>query len=265
MARAHPHDHRVPPGPPQGPPPRPPRPPGPPGGPPWPTALPGPPPGPPPLRLPGAPPLRLPGAPPLRLPGPPRPPGPPPRPPRPPPGPPGPPPGPPGLPPGPQAVPQGPPPFHYIVPPAEVKTRQQIQSEKLNLKDLVLGLGGGKREALEWLARRRLIRNCVRCPGCNNWFRLNMESRRTDGFIWKCSRCQRMTSVRSGSFMEKANMTLEKTVILTYCWARDHLQYHAADEARVSLNTACSWYEHCRDACEAWLQANPVMIGGPGV
>ena len=60
-------------------------------------------------------------------------------------------------------------------------------------------------------------------------------------------------------------MTLEKTVILTYCWARDHLQYHAADEARVSLNTSCSWYEHCRDACEAWLQANPVVIGGPGV
>ena len=60
-------------------------------------------------------------------------------------------------------------------------------------------------------------------------------------------------------------MTPEKTVILTYCWAREYLQYHAADKARVLLNTACSWYEHCHDACEGLLQANPVVISGPGV
>ncbi len=133
------------------------------------------------------------------------------------------------------------------------------------MESLIIGLGGGKREALEWLARRRLIKNSMRCPGCQGWFRLNRESRKTDGYIWKCSRCVKMKTVRSGSFAEKSMLSLKQAMILTYCWARDYMQIHAAEEARVAPNTACDWYEHCRDACEEWLEAHPVLIGGQGV
>ena len=126
-------------------------------------------------------------------------------------------------------------------------------------------LGRDKRTALEFMAKRKLIKNSLWCNRCNQWSKLTVESRRTDGFIWRCSQCRATCTVRTGSFTEKSLMSLKQCMILCYCWARDYMQIHAADEARVSTNTACAWYEHCRDACEEWLEAHPVRIGGPGV
>nr|XP_047129383.1 uncharacterized protein LOC124809361 [Hydra vulgaris] len=92
--------------------------------------------------------------------------------------------------------------------------------------------------ALQWLAKRRLIKNRVYCENCNTQFGLNAYQDAEDGYRWKCKGCNKRKSVRDGSFFSQTAM-------------------------KDAPNTlADDWANFCRDVCEVDLETNPSFIGG---
>ena len=126
-----------------------------------------------------------------------------------------------------------------------------------------LFIGRDKRQALEWLARHRLVRNSFLCADCNAEFRLNKRESGIDDYRWQCSGCKKQRSVREGSFFSRSHLPLESIIIIMYGFARDFPQNIIAIEAGgLSGNTVVDWMSFCRDVCEQWLEDNSVEIGG---
>ncbi len=117
-------------------------------------------------------------------------------------------------------------------------------------------------QTLQWLARRRLIKNTCICQVCHQSCKLTKNSQIRDGYQWHCRQDRWTQSIRTGSFFAESHMSPKQIMIVTYCWANNLLQWQAANEADVYRTTVSDWYERCRDNCEAWLQAHPTVLGG---
>lgn len=86
-----------------------------------------------------------------------------------------------------------------------------------------------------------------------------------DGFIWRCRRCRATRTIRKDSFFAKSKLTLKQILTIIYGWARDAPQKEIAHEANItqkSHNTMVDWCNFCREVCEHYLEANPMVIGG---
>lgn len=70
--------------------------------------------------------------------------------------------------------------------------------------------------------------------------------------------------LRSGSWFEHSNMTLEEILKFTYWWSRGLNQSQIKDELSVCSNTAVDWESFCRELCEVKLMKNSERGGGEG-
>ena len=85
-------------------------------------------------------------------------------------------------------------------------------------------------------------------------------------FRWRClvSTCRKTLSVREGSFFTKSRLTLQQWLILIHWWMREYPSGQAAEEAKVSAETAGQIYQWLREVCTTKLLATPIQLGGPG-
>ncbi len=134
-------------------------------------------------------------------------------------------------PPGP-LVPQGPLPRHggappglllnppdgHIVHPLAVMHPDQIKMENWNLRRLTCVLGESPCAALEWAACWHLVANTWPCPQCGRLAKLVRYPHSGEGVRWHCRPCSQTRSGRMGSWFENAHLTMEQTLIVTYCW-----------------------------------------------
>lgn len=150
-----------------------------------------------------------------------------------------------------------------IVPINEVMNAVQITNEEIwRLRTLLPNLNDTD-IALQWCARRRLIRNTMTCGACNRLCTLNRYNEGVDGRRWACNGCGCRKSVRVGSFFERSHLRIEQIVILVYCWCCDMPQSQMAREADVAhLDTVIDWCNFMREECEVWIQRNAQEIGG---
>ena len=149
----------------------------------------------------------------------------------------------------------------FIVDPNSILSLAELHQKNYTMRDLFIGRD--KRQALEWLARHRLVRNSFLCADCNVEFCLNKRESGIDGYRWQCSGCKKQRSVREGSFFSRSHLPLESIIIIMYGFARDFPQNIIAIEAGgLSGNTVVDWMSFCRDVCEQWLEDNSVEIGG---
>ena len=93
---------------------------------------------------------------------------------------------------------------------------------------------------------------------------------RSDGYIWQCRKqidgkrhwCER--SIREGSWLESANMTLEEVMKFTYWWRQDLDQWQIKKQLGIGSHVAVDWDIFCREVCEVTLFEKREKIGGPG-
>jgi hypothetical protein len=74
----------------------------------------------------------------------------------------------------------------------------------------------------------------------NNYYRCNIAMREIprrdahDNYSWWCRQCKGRKSIRTESFFQKSNLTLQKCMLLLYMWARQYPVTDAAEVAKVS-------------------------------
>lgn len=120
-------------------------------------------------------------------------------------------------------------------------------------------------DVLQWLARRKLVKNSAACRQCNGGMSFVRRAVLTDGYQWKCRICRTEISVRTGSFFSGSHLTLLQLLIIVYGWARNWQQDTTALEAELgpgSTHTIVDWFNFCRDICEQHLENFPKEIGG---
>lgn len=81
-----------------------------------------------------------------------------------------------------------------------------------------------KLECIQWLAKRRLLRNSYKCSACLIPMTFLQRSQSSDGYRWKCKKCEGAASLRIDSFFAHSHLLLEQILIIIYGWSRDYTQ-----------------------------------------
>ncbi|MFH4975039.1 hypothetical protein AB6A40_001748 [Gnathostoma spinigerum] len=152
----------------------------------------------------------------------------------------------------------------FIVPPQSLLTAAQVAEEKWTYCDLAEQCTAADAiKVLEWLAKRRLIRNAVTCKQCQQPYRLQHRTGRIDKFQWAHGGCRKSQSLREGSFFSRSHLSLHSLIRLMYGWAHGYPQHRAMTEAGLgdsSEHTAVDWFQFFRDICQQWCRANPSQV-----
>ena len=148
-----------------------------------------------------------------------------------------------------------------IVPPHTIVPMQN-RREHFNLVALLPNIIDTD-ACLRWLAERRLIRNTLACTGCGQPCRLITHAGCIDGKRWYCGNCNIRKSLRDDSFFSRSHLSLQKIIVLIYCWSYDMPQTAIKRETGIDSNhTVVDWCNFLREECETWLVNNPDDIGG---
>lgn len=137
----------------------------------------------------------------------------------------------------------------------------RVRNEAFNMSSLLPEISDTA-DCMQWLAKRRLIRNSFICPTCRQLCNLTVHGGSIDGKRWRCQMCNTQKSVRDGSFFSGSHLTLKQVIILMYCWAHDMPQKHIIHETEVSEPTVVDWCNFMREECQVWLTNNNEQIGG---
>ncbi|VDP87516.1 unnamed protein product [Echinostoma caproni] len=121
---------------------------------------------------------------------------------------------------------------------------------------------------LIFLARTRLIRNrmcCLRCPRYPFMYLIRCDEH-LDGWQWRCPRCQRCRSIRSGSRLLRCRISLHALLDSIYFWCHKSVTDSSVRKLLPEL-----WWSRIRficllDTCHSQTTqpspAPPVRSGG---
>ena len=104
-----------------------------------------------------------------------------------------------------------------------------------------------KENLISWLMSEGLLTKDPSCYVCEDKMKLARCNDRSDGFKWECKRQinnkrhKVEKSIRSGSWFEKSNMTLEEVLQFTYWWCQDLDQAQIRHELGLNPNTGVDW------------------------
>lgn len=149
-----------------------------------------------------------------------------------------------------------------IVPNNEVMTSFDIRNEEVWRLATLLPEISDTESALQWCARRRLIKNGMSCGVCQQQCKLHLYSHGVDGCRWACEGCGFRKSVREGSFFARSHLRLEQILIMIYCWCCDMPQSQMMRESKANEKTAVDWSNFMREECEKWIEGHSGEIGG---
>ena len=105
----------------------------------------------------------------------------------------------------------------------------------LSIHDVAHFLFGSVDQQITFLQQKGLLDTCGTCHAS-----MTLGSKRdiSDGSIFRCRNCKTTKSLRVGSFFSKSKLPLQKWLVLLYWWIRQYPVGDAAEEARVSRETA---------------------------
>ena len=90
----------------------------------------------------------------------------------------------------------------------------------------------------------------------------------TDGYRWRCRRCRKTLSIRHQSFLAQLRLTLQKLVLVIYCWSIGMSVSTAKIMIGISETTVVDCFNFLREECATKLISLPQVdkqLGGPGV
>ncbi|KAK6990124.1 hypothetical protein BgiMline_013399 [Biomphalaria glabrata] len=139
--------------------------------------------------------------------------------------------------------------------------RVDVRHEFWNLSALLPHLEADV--VLEWCARRRLVKNELRCENCNDHCSLVRYIQGADGYRWCCNKCGTRKSVRHGSFFTGSHLSIKQIIIIIYCWACDMPQLQMSREAgQIDKSIVTDWCNFLREECAQWNETHAMIIGG---
>ena len=123
-------------------------------------------------------------------------------------------------------------------------------------------------EITEFFRDRGLIQQEMTCSCCD----IDMDwtpaaaTKTPDCFIWKCSGCKAITSVRTNSILHKKKLNFREFFMILCSWANRHNTGVAISElAGVSEHCTSVWRCTLNNVLAEYLMLNPVMLGGFGI
>ncbi|XP_066928349.1 uncharacterized protein [Clytia hemisphaerica] len=81
---------------------------------------------------------------------------------------------------------------------------------------------------------------------------------------WRCHECTNTYSVRKDSFFENSNVKLLIWVQVIAFWSQENTIRAIANNVDVSQPTVSEMVKGLREQCQAFLEDQPPLIGGPG-
>ena len=123
---------------------------------------------------------------------------------------------------------------------------------------------------LGWCRGHGLLARSCHCAVCNEECYEGPYSRSPDKVIWRCSRCQKITNIRKGSFFEKSHLPLWKILRLAYAWSLNcgtscGLSVKSMREFQIGSNkTVVDWMQFACDVTAAHFDNNHQPLRGPG-
>ena len=136
--------------------------------------------------------------------------------------------------------------------------------------DLIINHLSSKEMCLTWLKDIGLIASEMKCHQCLRNMTWTETKDRSDGFKWVCynrtngKRHLVEKSIRSKTFFDKSNMTIEEVLKYTYWWSQNLKQSQIRTQLGLSPNSGVDWDMFCREVCEIVVNDDSMQIGGPG-
>lgn len=108
-----------------------------------------------------------------------------------------------------------------IVDPSEMIESRTMRQEILTFRSMSFR---SNLECIQWLVKRRLLHNSYMCIGCSIPMSFLQRSQSSDGYRWKCKKCDTAASLRIDSFFARSHLSLEQILAIMYGWSRDYTQ-----------------------------------------
>ena len=143
--------------------------------------------------------------------------------------------------------------------------------QKITYRHLLTSIIFNKDSAVEFCFEMGLLPRTRPCPTCGNNMSLIKDSKVSDRHRWYCriktgpKKHEHKLSLRTGTFFEKSNMTIEEILQIVYLWVHGHSQQNIQHEVGISSSTDVDWASFCREVCEVSVMRNSEKIGGQGI
>ena len=102
-----------------------------------------------------------------------------------------------------------------IVEPETILDDEQLKMEEKSKTNIAEDFRD-KESALQFLARRRVIENEIECKICESQatiVRLPLQTVESDGYVWECTGCARIRTMRSGTNLLKVQASLQDILL----------------------------------------------------
>ena len=101
-----------------------------------------------------------------------------------------------------------------IVEPETILDDEQLKMEeksKKNIEDV-----HDKESVLQFLARRRVIENEVKCKRCQRQVTITVRTASSDGYVWTCAGCRQAWTMRTGTSIPGQKASLQE-ILERFC------------------------------------------------
>ncbi|XP_048246146.1 uncharacterized protein LOC125377279 [Haliotis rufescens] len=117
----------------------------------------------------------------------------------------------------------------------------------------------------DFMKENNLIASTMNCDKCNMSMSWQKDKKnKSDGHVWRCTKCRKCKSVRFGSFWEGQKASLGTLLMILYLFCNDVPGHITVKMLSVCENTVYSWYNLYRDLMSRSLLDDPVVLGGVG-
>lgn len=146
----------------------------------------------------------------------------------------------------------------------------------LNIVNIAQNIINSRENAISFCQEHGIIPVTRECKRCHNFTKFEKYSGIIGvGFCWrclnvKCKRYRLRVSVRNGTWLEESKMTVEKILLVTYCFSQRMTNKRAIHETSIfgqatSSETICDWFTYCMEVCCQIVAARSGKIGGSGL
>ena len=159
---------------------------------------------------------------------------------------------------------------HSIVLYCLVKMAQEQITSRLDVEmtycDLCRKLSTTE-DVIQWCRQTGLLRTSLECPRCGCDCREVPRAGYPEKLAFRCPRkgCQKVMSLRHGSFFSNSKLAIELILSLILLWINNTTVSKAASELQIRKATVVDWYNFNRDFCAQYFSDHPIEIGGPNV
>ena len=120
-------------------------------------------------------------------------------------------------------------------------------------------------ELIKYFQDKGMLKTSIACEKCNKLMHMQFTVYSEDGFRYRCSKCKRTMSIRSGSFLAKSKLSLPTFYAFLYLHHLDVLQKDIAEVLGLAENTVIDYSNFIREQCSNVLITENEMLGGVGI